>query len=272
MRCLALVALVAACGGGGGKGGGGLSAEQVKGLLKGAKAIPNANPDDMAAMTIELLGETVFDDPACAKLFTGYHNTNPAERQRAAQDAVTKCGIPMGATADETMLDGAMSIALSRVGMTSGQEAKDADAALTALLPLLRKKPAPPPVDAAVPAPPPPVDAAPPADAAANEGPKGRISVASKTLSDAALSKVMSMYMNGLRRCYREALKKDAAQRGSLKLELTINDRGRVESPHAQFADAELASCAVGQMSSWTFPKNQATTTPAELVLMLVPD
>lgn len=114
--------------------------------------------------------------------------------------------------------------------------------------------------------------------------PTGRISVSDKktfddsTLTpDAVLRKIMSAYMAGLKRCHKELLKTDPTARGKVKLAFTVNESGRVFSPHANgFADS-LDSCIEGQMGNWRFdiPKDadgEPTDASFEIALQLVPE
>ena len=95
----------------------------------------------------------------------------------------------------------------------------------------------------------------------APSGPTGRVSVSSKAGMDEAtltpdivLAKIQTAYMAGLKRCYREVLKKDATAKGAVKLRFTVNETGRTTSPAVTGVSPELESCMSGQMSSWRFP------------------
>ncbi|HET7095657.1 MAG TPA: hypothetical protein VFI22_19350, partial [Thermomicrobiales bacterium] len=70
--------------------------------------------------------------------------------------------------------------------------------------------------------------------------PAGRISVADKqtfdesTLTpDVVLAKIQSAYMAGLKRCYKDYLKKDPSSRGKVTLAFTVNETGRSVSNKA---------------------------------------
>ena len=114
--------------------------------------------------------------------------------------------------------------------------------------------------------------------------PTGRISVSTKqasedtTLSaDAVLSKIQSAYMAGIKRCYKEYLKKDASARGKVALNFTVNATGRVTSGSADGVAPEVDSCIGNQMGSWTFPKpkdkdGEGTEAPFIITLQLVPE
>ena len=114
--------------------------------------------------------------------------------------------------------------------------------------------------------------------------PSGRISVADKqtfdesTLTaDVILSKIQSAYMAGLKRCYKEYLKKDASARGKVTLSLTVNQTGRTVKGAAHGFASEVDECIGGQMSSWRFPipkdkDGEATEASFGITLQLVPD
>ena len=91
------------------------------------------------------------------------------------------------------------------------------------------------------------------------------------------LSKIQSAYMAGLKRCYREYLKKDASARGKVGLSLTINETGRTVKGAAHGFASEVDECITNQMSSWRFPipkdkDGEATDANFEIALQLVPD
>ncbi len=114
--------------------------------------------------------------------------------------------------------------------------------------------------------------------------PSGRISVADKqtfdesTLTpDAVLAKIQAAYMAGLKRCYKEYLKKDASARGKVTLNLTINETGRTVKGAAHGFASEVDECIGGQMASWRFPvpkdkDGEATEASFAITLQLVPD
>jgi hypothetical protein len=116
------------------------------------------------------------------------------------------------------------------------------------------------------------------------KGPAGRISVADKqsfddsSLSpDIVLSKIQSAYMAGLKRCYKEYLKKDASARGKVTLQLTVNETGRTVKGAAHGFAGEVDSCISNQMGSWRFPvpkdkDGEATEAAFAITLQLVPD
>jgi hypothetical protein len=97
--------------------------------------------------------------------------------------------------------------------------------------------------------------------AAASSSPSGRINIADKkaldesTLTpDAVLAKIMSAYMAGLKRCYKNYLTKDPSAQGGVNLSLTVNEAGRSVSSRATGFASELDSCIQGRMDGWRFP------------------
>jgi hypothetical protein len=116
------------------------------------------------------------------------------------------------------------------------------------------------------------------------KAPTGRISVADKQTFDESsltpdivLSKIQSAYMAGLKRCYKEYLKKDASARGKVTLSLTVNETGRTVKGAAKGFASEVDSCIGNQMSSWRFPvpkdkDGEATEASFAITLQLVPD
>lgn len=116
------------------------------------------------------------------------------------------------------------------------------------------------------------------------KAPTGRIQVSDKqtfddsTLTpDIVLSKIQSAYMAGLKRCYKEHLKKDASARGKVTLSLTVNETGRTVQGAAKGFAGEVDDCITGQMASWRFPvpkdkDGEATEASFAITLQLVPD
>jgi hypothetical protein len=118
----------------------------------------------------------------------------------------------------------------------------------------------------------------------AEKAPGGRISVADHPTGDASslspeavLAKIQSAYMAGLKRCYREFLKKDASARGKVSLSLTVNETGRTVKGAAHGFASEVDECITAQMSTWRFPipkdkDGEVTDASFEIALQLVPD
>jgi hypothetical protein len=116
------------------------------------------------------------------------------------------------------------------------------------------------------------------------KAPAGRISVADKqsfdesTLTpDVVLARIQSAYMAGLKRCYKEFLKKDASARGKVTLALTINETGRTVKGAAKGFAGEVDDCIGNLMTGWRFPipkdkDGEATEASFAITLQLVPD
>jgi len=92
-------------------------------------------------------------------------------------------------------------------------------------------------------------------------GTSGRIWISGKhalnqsTLTaDLVVTKIEQVYMVGLKRCYREYLRKDATGRGKVEFDLTINQMGRTVSAKASGFASELDDCVTAQMREWRFP------------------
>jgi hypothetical protein len=114
--------------------------------------------------------------------------------------------------------------------------------------------------------------------------PTGRIQVSDKQTfddssltPDVVLSKIQSVYMSQIKRCYTTFLKKDASARGKVTLKLTVNETGRAVQTSATGFASEVDECVSGLMSSWRFPvpkdkDQEATTASFAITLQLVPD
>ncbi|MBA2540478.1 MAG: AgmX/PglI C-terminal domain-containing protein [Deltaproteobacteria bacterium] len=118
----------------------------------------------------------------------------------------------------------------------------------------------------------------------AEKGPAGRISVSTKTAldessltADLVLAKIQSVYMAGLKRCYKNYLNKDASARGKVVLSFTVNESGSTVGGKANgFAD-EVDTCIGAQMGGWRFPvpkdkDGEKTSAGFQIALQLVPD
>ena len=66
--------------------------------------------------------------------------------------------------------------------------------------------------------------------------------------------KIMSTYMAGLKRCYKQGLKTDPTLRGKLAIDLTVNEMGRVTHHSARGFDAAVDACVESQLGNWRFP------------------
>jgi len=113
------------------------------------------------------------------------------------------------------------------------------------------------------------VDAGAPSHATIGEG---RAFEATSLTLDMVKAKIASVYMAGLKRCYKETLKRDPKAHGNVALKLEVNTSGRVVSPTAVGFDDEMASCIQQQMGSWRFavPKEDDEATEASFQLAIV--
>ena len=114
--------------------------------------------------------------------------------------------------------------------------------------------------------------------------PQGRIQVSDKQsfdesslTPDIVLAKIQSVYMSGLKRCYKQYLNKDASARGKVTLKLTVNATGRAIKGAAHGFAGEVDECIGAQMVSWRFPvpkdkDGEATDAAFAITLQLVPD
>jgi hypothetical protein len=114
--------------------------------------------------------------------------------------------------------------------------------------------------------------------------PSGRVAFgASSALDDTSLTtdmilhKVMSVYMSGLKRCYKNALKMDPTLRGKVGINFTVNESGRSVNGDAMGFNDEVDRCIEGLVSSWVFPRpkdadGEATDASFRITLTLTPD
>jgi hypothetical protein len=117
-------------------------------------------------------------------------------------------------------------------------------------------------------------------------GPMGRISVASKRSTDpdatsltpeVVLAKIQSVYMAGIKRCYKNALRADPNLKGRLTITFSVLEFGGVSSPRATGMGAAVDDCIAAQMAGWRFPvakdkDGEKTTASFEFGLQLVPE
>jgi hypothetical protein len=83
--------------------------------------------------------------------------------------------------------------------------------------------------------------------------------------------------MAGLKRCYKDYLKKDASARGKVTLQLTINETGRTVKGNANGFAGEIDACISNLMNGWRVPipkdkDGEATEASFAISLQLVPD
>lgn len=91
--------------------------------------------------------------------------------------------------------------------------------------------------------------------------PPGRIAVTGeKAFDDTSLSvdvvsrKLQTAYMAGLKRCYKNALKKDPTLRGPADLSFTVNEVGRATNIKVKAMGGDVGPCLEPQMTNWRFP------------------
>lgn len=114
--------------------------------------------------------------------------------------------------------------------------------------------------------------------------PAGRVTVADKQAIDKSslapevvIQKILTAYMIGIKRCYKERLKVDPKARGRLALSFEVSEAGRLAGGKARGIEASLERCIEGLMATWRFPvpKNDAGAPIAaafQVDLHLVPD
>jgi len=111
----------------------------------------------------------------------------------------------------------------------------------------------------------------------------GRIAVgasssatATSLTPNAALMKIHNHYMIGLKRCYRHALAKDSSLKGTLEIELFVDENGRVK-PTIKSATADLTKCVETQARNWRFlpptdSEGEPTTATLQFSFTLTPE
>src|SRR5688572_2537677 len=92
-----------------------------------------------------------------------------------------------------------------------------------------------------------PADAAP---VAAAPAPGGGKSLPGEQVSQ----RVHSVYLAGIRRCYKRALAADPTVTGRLALRFTVAETGGVVDPRVQGGPPEMSHCLEELMATWRFP------------------
>ena len=94
-----------------------------------------------------------------------------------------------------------------------------------------------------------------PAHRAASPAPIARIPAPRPApTAEGVLSAVTTRYLPGLRRCYQQQIKRDARTAGTLTLDFTIDERGRVTEASARGRIApRLGECIERRMLAWQF-------------------
>jgi hypothetical protein len=115
-------------------------------------------------------------------------------------------------------------------------------------------------------------------------GPTGRISVVDKRafddttlVADIVLAKVLSAYVAGVKRCYKQLLAKDPSARGRITIALTVNAAGRAVNGSASSFDESVDACITAQVMAWRFPipkdhNGDPTEASFRIVLQAAPD
>lgn len=91
--------------------------------------------------------------------------------------------------------------------------------------------------------------------------PSGRVTISQRvtfdetTLTpDVVVAKITSVYMAGIKRCYKSYLASDASARGKVVVTLEINEAGRSISPKVAGFASEIDQCLTGMAGNWVFP------------------
>ncbi|MDB4963266.1 MAG: hypothetical protein JWP01_3265 [Myxococcales bacterium] len=71
---------------------------------------------------------------------------------------------------------------------------------------------------------------------------------------DMVLSKITTVYMQGLQRCYRKGLLGEASLAGKIKMGFSVTERGGLDDIEASGVSSEVDTCISTQMQSWRFP------------------
>jgi len=107
-------------------------------------------------------------------------------------------------------------------------------------------------------------------------GTKGLDSDVSLT-ADQVTSRIQSVYMAALQKCYKDELRTDPSLRAKATLEFEVNEKGRVTGPSSKSESSGLDSCIESRMNGWTFnvPKDgdgEATSAAFKISLQFVPE
>lgn len=112
-------------------------------------------------------------------------------------------------------------------------------------------------------------------DDKAERVPPTRITVAPQPLPpgpprriDHVVEKIRTTYLGGLQRCYRQALGREPALAGKVRLTFTLTEKGAVSDGEARGVDPGFEQCVAGLMTRWTFaPVRDEDGEPVELDL-----
>ncbi len=94
---------------------------------------------------------------------------------------------------------------------------------------------------------------------------------------DQVTSRIQSVYMSALQKCYKDQLKTDPTLRAKVTLEFEVSEKGSVTHPAASSDSAALDDCIEGRMKSWTFPVpkddgGDPTTAAFKISLQFLPE
>jgi hypothetical protein len=110
----------------------------------------------------------------------------------------------------------------------------------------------------------------------AGETHPSRITVADKAggtgsslTPDLVMAKIQTVYMAAIKRCYKTELAHDATAHGKVKLELSVDETGRIAGAHAE---GFIADCVTPLMQTWRFPVPKPAPASFQISLQLVPD
>ena len=98
------------------------------------------------------------------------------------------------------------------------------------------------------------------------------------TLSpDQVLAKIQAVYVSGVKRCYKDTLKRDPTARGKVVMKFTVNATGRAVTPSVDGFDTQLDQCIRGRIGDWRFSKpidkdGDPTQASFAITVQLVPE
>jgi hypothetical protein len=122
------------------------------------------------------------------------------------------------------------------------------------------------------------------AGAADTTTPSGRVTIGGSTAmddtsltTDMILRKMMTAYMIGIKRCYKNGLKTDPSMRGKVVIGFTVNESGRSVNGEATGFDGAVDRCIESLVARWMFPRpkdadDEATEASFRITLTLTPD
>ena len=78
--------------------------------------------------------------------------------------------------------------------------------------------------------------------------------MASSTGADVIRDKTASVYLAGLKRCYKQLLRSKPTARGTLRIGFTVAKDGRVADPAVHGIDPALETCVLAELNRYRFP------------------